>query len=98
MELRRDPITQSWVVQEDGEAAWLGTGACPLCPGQESRCPQTLYEYGQGPGRWQVRVVPHMRPLYRIEGDANRRGDGLYDKMRNLGAHEIVVESPEHRL
>jgi UDPglucose--hexose-1-phosphate uridylyltransferase len=39
-----------------------------------------------------------MRPLYRIEGDANRRGDGLYDKMRNLGAHEIVVESPEHRL
>jgi UDPglucose--hexose-1-phosphate uridylyltransferase len=98
MELRRDPITQSWVVQEDGEAAWLGTGACPLCPGQESRCPQTLYEYGQGPSRWQVRVVPHMRPLYRIEGDANRRGDGLYDKMRNLGAHEIVVESPEHQL
>jgi UDPglucose--hexose-1-phosphate uridylyltransferase len=37
-----------------------------------------------------------LRPLYRIEGDAQRRAEGLYDKMRGLGAHEIVVESPCH--
>jgi UDPglucose--hexose-1-phosphate uridylyltransferase len=37
-----------------------------------------------------------LRPLYRIEGEAQRRAEGLYDKMRGLGAHEIVVESPIH--
>jgi UDPglucose--hexose-1-phosphate uridylyltransferase len=45
-----------------------------------------------------VRVIPHLRPLYRIEGDAQRRGEGIYDKMRSLGAHEIVVEHRDHDL
>jgi UDPglucose--hexose-1-phosphate uridylyltransferase len=43
-------------------------------------------------------VVPHLRPLYRIEGDAQKRGEGIYDKMRGLGAHEVVVESRDHHL
>jgi len=43
-------------------------------------------------------VIPHLRPIYRIEGDVQRRGEGLYDKMRSLGAHEIVVEHPDHNL
>jgi UDPglucose--hexose-1-phosphate uridylyltransferase len=41
-------------------------------------------------------VTPHLRPLYRIEGDALRRAEGIYDRMRNLGAHEVVVEHPDH--
>jgi UDPglucose--hexose-1-phosphate uridylyltransferase len=36
--------------------------------------------------------------LYRIEGEAHRRAEGIYDKMRSLGAHEIVVENPDHNL
>jgi UDPglucose--hexose-1-phosphate uridylyltransferase len=43
-----------------------------------------------------VRVTPHLRPLYRIEGDAQRSAEGIYDKMRNLGAHEVVIENPDH--
>lgn len=96
MELRKDPVTQSWVIQEDGEGTWPVNGDCPLCPGREALSPQTLYEHPFGRSDWQVRVVPHVRPLYRIEGDAQRRGEGLYDKMRSLGAHEIIVESPNH--
>jgi UDPglucose--hexose-1-phosphate uridylyltransferase len=92
------PITQSWVIQEDEKAAWPEGDECPLCPGQEARCPQTLYEHDDARGNWQVRVIPHIRPLYRIEGDTQRRGEGLYDKMRNLGAHEVVVEHPDHHL
>jgi UDPglucose--hexose-1-phosphate uridylyltransferase len=98
MELRKDPITQNWVIQEEGQAAWPGFGACPLCPGQEALSPQTIYLHVNGNGSWQVRVTPHPRPLYRIEGDAQRRADGIYDKMRSLGAHEVVVESPDHHL
>jgi UDPglucose--hexose-1-phosphate uridylyltransferase len=98
MELRKDPITQSWVVQVEDEGAWPETEVCPLCPGQEALCPQTLYVQPQGGTHWQVRVVPHVWPLYRIEGDAQRSAEGIYDRMRNLGAHEIVVEHPDHRL
>ncbi len=97
MELRRDPITQAWVIQEDGIAPWPFNGECPLCPGrEEAYCPQTLYEHPYAAGRWEVRVVPHPRPLYRIEGEAERRGEGIYDKMRNLGAHEILIEHRNH--
>jgi UDPglucose--hexose-1-phosphate uridylyltransferase len=98
MELRRDPITQNWVIQEVEEVAWPGFGACTLCPGQEVLSPQTIYEHTNGRGNWQVRVTPHLRPLYRIEGEAHRRAEGIYDKMRSLGAHEIVVENPDHNL
>jgi UDPglucose--hexose-1-phosphate uridylyltransferase len=98
MELRRDPITQSWVIQEDGDGTWPEVSGCPLCPGQEVLSPRTIYEYPYGTRDWQVRVIPHLRPIYRIEGDAQRRAEGIYDKMRSLGAHEIVVEHPDHRL
>jgi len=98
MELRRDPITQSWVVQENGDPGWPSDGPCPLCPGNEALTPQTLYEYPYGGKDWQVRVVPHFRPIYRIEGDAQRRAEGLYDRMRNLGAHEIVIDHPDHHV
>lgn len=97
MELRRDPVTQSWVIQEESPEVWAPNGECPLCPGKESHFPQVLYEYPYRQADWQVRVVPHMRPLYRIEGDAQRRGVGLYDKMRNMGAHEIIIETPDHQ-
>src|SRR5271157_4194691 len=96
MELRKDPVTQNWMIQEDGEGPWPKFAACPLCPGQEALSPQTIYSHRNGNGRWQVRVTPHLRPLYRIEGDAERRAEGIYDKMRGLGAHEVVVESPNH--
>ncbi len=98
MQLRRDPLTQNWVIQEDEEVSWPEFSVCPLCPGQEALSPQAIYTHANGDGRWQVRVTPHPRPLYRIEGDMQRRAEGLYDKMRSLGAHEIVVESPNHNL
>ncbi len=96
MELRRDPITQNWVIQENGDGPWPKFADCPLCPGHEALSPQTIYSYSNGGSSWRVRVTPHLRPLYVIEGDAQRRAEGVYDKMRSLGAHELVVESPNH--
>jgi UDPglucose--hexose-1-phosphate uridylyltransferase len=40
--------------------------------------------------------VVHPRPLYRIEGEPGRRGDGIYDRMHSVGAHEVLVENPNH--
>jgi UDPglucose--hexose-1-phosphate uridylyltransferase len=97
MELRKDPITQTWVLQADGEVTPLDAAVCPLCPGREEGSAD-LYTYPYGSSNWQVRVIPHLNPLYRIEGDAQRRAEGIYDKMRALGAHELVIENPDHQL
>jgi len=67
MELRRDPITQSWVIQQMTEVSWTKAGICPLCPGHESLCPPNLYVYPLAPASWQVRVIPHRNPVYQIE-------------------------------
>ncbi|HEV2419674.1 MAG TPA: DUF4931 domain-containing protein [Terriglobia bacterium] len=96
MELRKDPITMSWVILEDAEEATVKVDRCPLCPGNETA--QTIYSFPYDHPEWQVRVTPHPHPLYSIEGDAQRRGEGLYDKMRNVGAHEIIVETRDHNL
>jgi UDPglucose--hexose-1-phosphate uridylyltransferase len=43
-----------------------------------------------------VRVVPNLFPALRIEGSHDKRGEGLYDMMRGIGAHEVVIETPNH--
>jgi len=98
MQLRKDPISMNWVIQEDGETTWPNLEVCPFCPGQEALTPQTIYAHVNGNGGWEVRVTPHVRPIYRIEGHAQRCAEGVYDKMRNLGAHEVVIENPDHHL
>lgn len=47
-------------------------------------------------GPWAARAVVHPDPLYRVEGDPSRRGHGLYDVMRAVGAHEVIVENARH--
>jgi UDPglucose--hexose-1-phosphate uridylyltransferase len=94
MELRKDPITRSWVVTGHPEREKEREGPCPLCPGND-RGAQVLLQLPQS-GPWQVRVYPHFRPLYRIEGDPARSADGIFDRMATIGAHEIIVETPSH--
>ena len=94
MELRKDPITRSWVMAGHPERDKVRPDPCPLCP--ENRIEtQTLLALPPE-GKWQVRVYPHFRPLYRIEGDPGRSAEGIYDRMAAVGAHEIVVETPDH--
>lgn len=93
MELRKDPITRSWVVvgkQERPSAA----GACLLCPGSEGQSKTLLALPAAEP--WQVRVIPHFDPLYRIEGEPARTAEGIYDRMELVGAHEVIVETRDH--
>jgi len=94
MELRKDPITRSWVILGSRGDACETTGGCPFCPETANSKKVLLRLPAQGP--WQVVVVPHPDPLYRVEGDTNRRADGIYDQMQPVGADEIVIETPEH--
>jgi UDPglucose--hexose-1-phosphate uridylyltransferase len=94
MELRKDPITRSWVVVGHPEREKVRPDPCPLCSENRIETHSLLDLPTQG--KWQVRVYPHLRPFYRIEGDPGRTAEGIYDRMAPTGAHEIVVETPDH--
>jgi UDPglucose--hexose-1-phosphate uridylyltransferase len=110
-ELRRDPVVGRWVIisterarrPPDFNTAPLprGHGPCVFCPGQEARTPDEVWALRpvaaapNGPG-WRVRVVPSRFPALRIEGELDPSGEGLYDRMNGVGAHELVIEAPEH--
>jgi UDPglucose--hexose-1-phosphate uridylyltransferase len=96
MELRKDPITRSWVVLGHPDDVPPSPDVCPLCPGHAGDRPTLLQLPAEGP--WQVRVTPHLNPLYRIEGEPGRQAEGIYDWMRAIGAHEVIVETPDHNL
>ncbi len=80
-------------------------GFCPFCPGNETKTPPEVLAYrprnGQpedhanGPG-WTLRVVPNRFPALGIEGTIDRRGEGIYDSMNGVGAHEVIIASPDH--
>jgi UDPglucose--hexose-1-phosphate uridylyltransferase len=111
-ELRRDPVVGRWVIIAPERARRPGNGAtravagpaglCPFCPGHEDKTPAEVYVSGRpptapanGPG-WKVRVVPNRFPALKIEGDLDRQAEGIYDRMNGVGAHEVIVETPDH--
>ena len=94
MEIRRDPVTQSWVVSGQRERPEDGEGGCPFDPPAIDSA-KTILSWPSD-GQWQIRVLPHPEPLYRVENDPGRAAEGIYDKMGPLGAHEVVVETPQH--
>ncbi len=79
-------------------------GLCPFCPGQEAMTPPELLAHrpSDGPGAranapgWRLRAFPNKFPALRVEGELDRSGDGIYDRMNGVGAHEVIVETPEH--
>lgn len=113
-ELRKDPVTDRWVIIATERARRPGDFAreslpekpsgrfCPFCPGNESKTPPEVLAFRDGSGRnqpgWSLRVVPNKFPVLEIEGDLEREGEGLFDRMQGVGAHEVVIESPEHAL
>lgn len=98
MELRKDPITRSWVITgDDVPETWPRSEPfCRFC----ADSPASLQVISSAPGLdgnpWSARSVVHPSPLYHIEGEPARRGDGLYDRMRPIGAHEVLIENPKH--
>jgi UDPglucose--hexose-1-phosphate uridylyltransferase len=40
--------------------------------------------------------VVHPQAIYHVESSAERRGEGLYDRMATVGAHEVLLENPRH--
>jgi UDPglucose--hexose-1-phosphate uridylyltransferase len=113
-ELRKDPVTGRWVIIATDRAKRPsdfvrerveihGSSFCPFCTGNELKTPPEIYAHrSDGSARntpgWTLRVVPNKFPALGIEGTLDRQGEGLYDKMHGLGAHEVIIETPDHQL
>ncbi len=75
-------------------------GFDPFAEGNENKTPPEIASYRKPDSHpnqrgWQVRVVPNKYPALQVEGDLNKKGHGVYDRMRGIGAHEIIVETPK---
>ena len=113
-ELRKDPITGRWVIIATDRARRPSdftrapvviaepTRFCPFCYGNEQKTPPEVLAYrvngGANQPGWSLRVVTNKFPVLGIEGDLNRQGEGMFDKMTGVGAHEVIIESPDHTM
>jgi len=112
-ELRKDPISGRWVIisVERGKrptdfispSQRKRGGFCPFCHGNEYTTPEEIMAFRppgttpNSPG-WTLRVMPNKFPALQIYGDLNKAGVGIFDMMNGIGAHEVIVETPDHML
>ena len=111
-ELRKDPVLGRWNIIEtqgpmgpDGfevESHAMGGSKCPFCYGNEAMTPPEIYvirppDTQPNSSNWQLRVVANKFPALKIEGSLDRRGLGIFDMCNGVGAHEVIVETPDHQ-
>jgi len=111
-ELRKDPIIGRWVIIATERAKRptdfkpsvskpAKEKICPFCEGNEKlTSPEIVAKRADDsqankPG-WKVRVVPSYSPVLKSDGDLGKKPHGIYDMMEGIGAHEVVIETPEH--
>jgi UDPglucose--hexose-1-phosphate uridylyltransferase len=109
-ELRFDMATNDWVVfapsralrpkdlhKESRLEPTKASGICPFCPGHEAFTPPEIYAVRSQSSSWKVRVFANKFPALRIEETPERFEDAhSFSSMGGCGAHEVIVESPEH--
>jgi len=98
-ELRLSPTTRRWVVT--GKRPVMpdlpdSDIFCPFCPGYEPLTPKAIRECLDASGTWTVRVFHDRAPIFRIEGGLDARAEGMFDRRNTVGAHELVIETPQH--
>ena len=108
-EFRRDPLNNTWVVfaperqrrPQDFSPAILQTANVdPFAEGNERFTPPEVFALRKEKSKpnepgWRVRVVPNRYPAMRIEGELEANPVGLYDRVTGIGAHEVIIETPD---
>ncbi|MDO8580433.1 MAG: galactose-1-phosphate uridylyltransferase [Candidatus Omnitrophota bacterium] len=108
-EFRKDPIVGQWVIVHT-DNSWgpdryavedhtpRDRATCQFCPGREHMTPPELDAVRSNGehSEWKLRVVPNKFPALKIEGTIDARKSGIFDYSNGVGAHEVVIETPDH--
>ena len=109
-EIRKDYATDTWVLFSAARSRRPGAfrnaksstpkEECPFCVGHESMTPPEVLAYREGGSRdgpgWRIRCVPNPFPAIASTGEVRHHAEGLFVRVDGVGAHEIIVETPEH--
>ncbi len=94
--LRPESFTRPYMKTEEVKT----TAACPFCYGNETLTPPEIMAYRpkntfkDTPG-WTIRVVPNKYPAFVPEYPSLTK-EGVYPSMVAVGAHEVIISSPDH--
>ncbi len=110
-EFRKDPVSDHWVIIAPNRAARPEQFAahrsnrvperCPFCRGHEADTPEAVATYGRhglvsAGSEWQVRVVQNKYPALEMVERPLTISSALYEVGPGFGAHEVIVETPDH--
>ncbi len=109
LQLRKDPVANRWVIvnvekpqrEFPIEPQVKSSKVCPFCPGNEFMTTAEIMVLGRkeasrSVSNWLVRVVSNKFPALRIEETTDKLAVGVYDKIGGFGAHEVIIENPDH--
>lgn len=110
-EFQKDALTNRWVLQaphrgQNRQAlspTTLTDQVCPLCAGNEALLSPEIdairsSDNNPEASSWVTRVIPCPQPLLSVEQDFVAHHNGLYEQFSGVGAHELVVDCPQHDL
>jgi UDPglucose--hexose-1-phosphate uridylyltransferase len=107
-ELRKDPISQRWVIFSGGEKkpeeysysmAEINSDSenCPFCE-KNRHMIETEIASKSVNGRWTARIVNNKFPALIENINIEKYADGIYDKMTGFGYHEVIIDSHDHNI
>lgn len=113
-ELRQDLVTNKWVIiaterarrphsfSESKRIISKKRKICPFCYGNEYMTPPEVLAFRDSgkpnSSGWKVRVVPNKFPALVRKGKPELIKNGIYSTMNGVGAHEVIIHSPNHDL
>ncbi len=111
-ELRKDPVSGRWVIisVERGKRPTdfvspsqkrKAGGFCPFCPGNEHTAPPEIIAFRPCQHTTEYSGLDLARGAEQVSGtpdsgELNKMGEGIFDKMNGVGAHEVIIETPDH--
>ena len=72
---------------------------CPFCEGNESMTPSEIFairDNQPNSTKWKTRVVPNLYKAVQVELKNTSKRDGMFESFRGVGAHEVLIDSPNH--
>lgn len=109
-EYRRDPVVNRWAIirnadqwtpdQYEKEDNSPKDEISPFIYGREHMTPPEVAAFRPSDSEpnkkgWTIRVISNKFPALKIEGDLNLKSNGIFDFSNGVGAHEVLIETPD---